>query len=154
MIAILSLLAAAPSVTMHSRWAVVDRPGRCDALARSVRRAPKDGPQAIAGFAFSTGAAGPWGRFQARLSRIPRDGASVVLTVGRQSFLLVRQGGHAWSRNGVQDRAIQSAARSGGALRIESRDRAGRRFADSYALDGVATAIDAAAARCASGQKR
>ena len=41
------------------------------------------------------------------------------------------------------------AARSSGGMRVESRDQAGARFTDRYALDGAATAIDAAAARCA-----
>jgi hypothetical protein len=34
-------------------------------------------------------------------------------------------------------------------MRVEARDGAGRRFADTYGLAGAATAIDAAAARCA-----
>jgi hypothetical protein len=34
-------------------------------------------------------------------------------------------------------------------MTVESRDGAGRRFVDPYALDGAATAIDAAAAACA-----
>jgi hypothetical protein len=34
-------------------------------------------------------------------------------------------------------------------MRVESRDDAGGRFTDRYLLDGVPTAIDAAAARCA-----
>jgi hypothetical protein len=34
-------------------------------------------------------------------------------------------------------------------MRIEARDRAGRRFADRYLLAGAPTAIDPAAAACA-----
>jgi hypothetical protein len=35
-------------------------------------------------------------------------------------------------------------------MRVDSRDASGRRFVDRYLLDGAPTAIDAAAARCAS----
>jgi hypothetical protein len=49
----------------------------------------------------------------------------------------------------MQEQAIMAAVRGGGWMSIEARDTAGRRFTDYYALDGAATAIDAAAARCA-----
>jgi hypothetical protein len=73
-----------------------------------------------------------------------------MLTVGTQQFLLVPRGLWAWSRGPAQEQAIIAAARSGGAMRVEGRDIAGRRFADLYTLEGAPTAIDAAAARCAS----
>lgn len=145
----LILFAAAPAVSVHGDWGMVGRRGRCDALAQSIRRPAGDRPRAIAGFVFEPGPRGAWGRFESRLSRLPRDGASVVLRVGAQSFLLVRRGDLAWGRDGRQDRAILAAARGGGLLQIESRDRSGRRFNDSYSLSGAPTAIDAAAAACA-----
>jgi hypothetical protein len=37
-------------------------------------------------------------------------------------------------------------------MRVESRDERGVRFADYFWLDGAPTAIDAAAAHCASGR--
>jgi hypothetical protein len=49
----------------------------------------------------------------------------------------------------LQEQAIISAARNGGAMRIEARDQGGNRFVDPYLLDGAPTAIDSAAARCA-----
>ena len=80
---------------------------------------------------------------------MPRAGSSAILQIADQPFLLVARGDWAWSRGPLQEQAIIAAARAASAMRIESRDGAGRRFVDSYVLDGAPTAIDAAAARCA-----
>lgn len=129
-------------------WAAIDRGGTCEALSRSLRIAPKGKVQAIAGFSF-TADRRRWGEFHARLSRMPRSGSSVMLTIGQQPFLLVSRGDWAWSTGPVQQRAIIDAIRAGGWMKVESRDGAGQRFTDPYLTDGAATAIDAAAARCA-----
>jgi hypothetical protein len=129
-------------------WAAIDRGSQCEALSRSVKIAAKDKVQAIAGFTF-TADRRHWGEFHARLSRMPRANASVMLKVGDQPFLLVARGNDAWSSGPLQDQAIIAAMRNGGWVTVESRDGAGRRFADPYSSDGAATAIDAAAARCA-----
>ena len=86
--------------------------------------------------------------FAVRLSRAARSGASVMLIVGNQPFLLRGAGEWAWSRGPAQEAAIIAAARSASGMRVESRDGAGRRIVDRYVLAGVATAIDAAAATC------
>jgi hypothetical protein len=72
-----------------------------------------------------------------------------MLDLGGQPFLLVTRGDWAWSRGAQQEQAIIAATRNAPAMRVEARDGAGRRFVDTYALDGAPTAIDAAAARCA-----
>ena len=129
-------------------WAAVDRGAVCEALARSVLIAPKGRTQATAGFAFTPDRR-RWGEFHARLSRVPRAGSSVMLDIGGQPFLLAARGGWAWSRGPAQEQAIIAAARHAPAMRVEARDAGGRRFVDIYGLAGAATAIDAAAARCA-----
>ena len=129
-------------------WAAIDRGGTCEALSRSVRIAPKGKLQAIAGFTFSADRR-RWGEFHARLRRMPRSGAAVMLHVGDSAFLLISRGNIAWSSGPLQERAIIAALREAGGMSVESRDAAGRRFVDPYALDGAATAIDAAAAACA-----
>ena len=58
--------------------------------------------------------------------------------------------GWAWSRGALQEQAIIAAIRNNGGMRVEGRDVGGGRFADRYELAGAPTAIDAAAARCAS----
>ena len=147
------LLIAAPAAAQQivfagGHWAAIDRGAACEAGSRALRIAAKGKVQARAGFAFD--AAGPRrGQFFALLSRVPRPGSTVVLTLGNQPFLLVSNGLWAWSSGPEQERAIIAAARDAGGMTVRSRDQAGGRFIDRYVLDGAATAIDAAAARCA-----
>ena len=129
-------------------WAAIDLGASCDARARSELLAPKGKVQANAGFAFTPDHR-RWGEFHAQLSRVPRPGSSVMLTIGNQNFLLVDRGGWAWANGAGQDRAIIDLARIGDGFRIRFRDQTGRRFTDSYSLAGGPTAIDAAAAACA-----
>lgn len=144
-----ALAAAAPSIAFAGgSWAAVDRGNACLALTRSQRIAARGKVQATAGFAFSPDRR-RWGEFHAHLSRVPRGGASAILKVGGQPFLLVSRGEWAWSRGPMQEQAIIAAARLAPSMIVESRDMSGRRFADPYLLDGAPTAIDAAAARCA-----
>lgn len=130
-------------------WAAIDRGDSCVALTKAVRIAAKGRIQATAGFAFTPDHR-RWGEFHARLSHMPRAGSTMILTVGEQPFLLVAGNGWAWSRGPQQEQAIIAAARSAGGMRVEGRDLTGVRFADRYELTGAPTAIDAAAARCAS----
>jgi len=129
-------------------WAAVDRGAACEALSRSQRVATKEQVQAVAGLTFTPDHR-RWGEFHARLSRMPRGDATVMLLVGDQQFLLAARGVWAWSRGPLQAEAIIAALREGAAMRIASRDGSGVRFSDPYLLDGAPTAIDSAAARCA-----
>jgi len=151
------VLLAVPVTFAHARgsvlyaggaWAAIDRGTVCEALSRSQRVATKDKVQAVAGLTFTVDHR-RWGEFHARLSRMPRGDASVMLQVGDQPFLLTTRAGWAWSRGPAQAEAIIAAMRNAPAMRVESRDAAGVRFSDPYLLDGAPTAIDAAAARCA-----
>jgi hypothetical protein len=134
-------------------WAAIDRGATCVAAGRSARVALKGKVQAVAGFTF-TADHRRWGEFHAHLSRIPRAGSSVILTVGEQPFLLVTRGDWAWSRGPAQEQAIIAAARVATGMRIEARDLGGARFRDPYALAGAPTSIDAAAAACAGKMQR
>ena len=129
-------------------WAAIDRGGVCEAISRSQKVVPRDKVQPIAGISF-TADRRRWGEFHARLSRMPRGDASVMLQVSGQPFLLTTRGGWAWSRGPAQAQAIIEALRNATNMNITSRDVAGVRFSDPYLLDGAPTAIDAAAARCA-----
>jgi len=143
-------VAAVPGAIVFAggSWAAVDRGSSCVALTRSERIAAKGKVQATAGFAFTPDHR-RWGEFHAHLRRMPRAGASVMLDVGGEVFLLVARGDWAWSSGPLQEQAIIAAARDAETMRVESHDAAGRRFVDPYSLDGAPTAIDAAAARCA-----
>jgi hypothetical protein len=131
-----------------SAWAAIDRGATCEALSRSVRVAPTGKLQAIAGFTFSADRR-RWGEFHARLRRIPRADAAVMLHIDDRDFLLVSRGNWAWSSGALQEQAIIAALRDARGMTLESRDAGGQRFVDPYAVGGAATAIDAAAAACA-----
>ena len=150
-LALMIAAAASPRASVlvaGGAWAAIDRGSVCEALSRSPRAVPKDQPKPTAGFAFTPDHR-RWGEFHAQLSRPARPGSSVMLQVGSQPFLLVAQGGWAWSSGPAQEQAMIAAIRSATAMRIQGRDVSGRRFSDPYMLDGAPTAIDAAAARCA-----
>ena len=132
----------------QGQWAAVSYGAQCEAVARPLLPAARRQPESRAGFSFSPAAARV-GEFHARLSRVPRPGSSVLLIIGDRPFLLVARGDWAWSRGPAQDAVIISAARAATSMRIESRDRSGRRFADRYLLAGAPSAIDAAAVACA-----
>ena len=155
---LLLLIAAAPAgaqqlVFAGGQWVALDRGASCEAASRSLRIALKGKVQARAGFAFDV--PGPRrGQFFAQLSRMPRTGSTVILTVGDQPFLLASGSGWAWSRDPAQEAAIIAAVRASSGMRVDSRDQAGGRFVDRYLLDGAPTAIDAAAARCAGKMQR
>lgn len=141
--------AAAGSVIIAGgNWAAIDHGASCEAMTRSLQIAAKGKVQAIAGVAFAANRR-PWGEFRARMGRMPRPGAAVMLRTGRQRFLLLSRANFAWSSGPLQGRAIIDALRNGGTMAVESRDASGRRFSEPYLLDGAPTAIDAAAARCA-----
>jgi hypothetical protein len=128
------------------RWAAIDFGARCEARGAAVWA--KRGTSPFAGFAFDRGRPGH-GRFYVRLGRPARPGASVIATIRSRPFLLAGRGEWAWSRDPAQQRALLDAARYGESMRVEARDRGGRRIVDRYLLAGAATAIDAAAAECA-----
>jgi hypothetical protein len=146
-------LARGAVVYAGGAWAAIDRGATCEALSRSLSIAAKGKVQAEAGFTFSADRR-RWGEFHARLRRMPRAGAAVMLNVGSQPFLLVSRGNEAWSDGPLQEQAIIAALRSATGMTVESRDAGGRRFIDPYSLDGAATAIDAAAAACAGKSER
>lgn len=150
----LLLLAAAPgsgpggreALGIFKGWgAFRDRvPARCFAIARPVGAA--DG-----GFAsVSTWPGrGLHSSLHVHLSRARDRSAAVTLSVGERRFQLVANTADAWAADAASDRAIVASLRGGRSMSVEAVGAAGRPFADSYALAGAATAIDAAALGCA-----
>ena len=140
------LLVLVPAiVAADGQWATLKQGRTCEAAAQSVGAVRKDRPPARASLSFDAG--GPrHGQFTARLSRVPRAGATIMLHVGDQPFLLMGRADLAWSRGPRQERAIISAMRKSGGMRLEARSPGGGRIVDRYSLDGAPLAIDAAAA--------
>src|SRR6478752_3251064 len=92
-------------------WAAIDRGAVCEAISRSQKVLPKDKVQPVAGISFAADHR-RWGEFHARLSRVPRGDASVMLRVSGQPFLLVTRDGWAWSRGPAQAQAIIDGLRN------------------------------------------
>lgn len=141
-------LAAGRVIVAQESWAAIDRGSTCEAMVRAARVASNGKVQAIAGFTFSADRR-RWGEFHTQLRRMPRAGATIILRVGGQPFLLTGRGNIAWSAGPRDDLAIIAALRSATAMSVETRDAAGQRFVDDYPADGAPAAIDAAAAACA-----
>lgn len=140
--------ASAQLLFARGNWAALRFGARCEARSRPVSSSREGAPSGYAGIAFDSGP-GVHGQVYVRLSRPPRAGSAVLLTVGSQPFLLFARGEWAWSRSREQSLEIIAAARVSADLRVESRDSSGRRFVDRYGLSDAPTAIDAAAAACA-----
>lgn len=147
---LLLLLAAPPgreTVGVYKGWAAFrDRvPPRCFAIARPVAAGGRRGGFASVATWPGRGLASS---LHIRLSR-PRDrSAGVTLSVGERRFRLVANTADAWAGDAPSDRAIVAALRSGRSMSVEAVGEGGRPFADTYALSGAATAIDAAALAC------
>ena len=146
----MALAAAAPGqvVGVSGSWAAIDRRSSCEAVTRSPYPPTKTRSVAVAGFRFTPDRR-QWGQFHVALSRLPRPGATVMLELGGQPFLLVARGRDAWSRGTAQDQAIIAALRSAVTMKVSARAGTGQRFTDRFEPRGAATAIDQAAARCA-----
>lgn len=93
--------------------------------------------------------AGTRAQLHVRLSRPRHPRAAVTLSIGERRFTLTAGPTDAWAPDDATDRAIVAAMRSGRSLSIESLTTRRRPFVDAYALNGAATAIDAAILACA-----
>jgi len=153
-LASLILLLAAPAFArdalgVHDGWGAFRdaRPPRCFALAEPVRK--RNGQWRP----FASIAHWPTrrvrGQLHIRLSREKRANAPVTLSIDGRRFGLVAGRTDAWGPDPRTDAAIIAAMRSARSMTVSTTAANGARFADSYALKGAATAIDAAALGCA-----
>ncbi len=143
--------AARTSLGTFDRWGAFrdDDPARCFAIAQPVR-----------------GGGGKWrpfasvatwprarvrGQVHIRLGREKLASAPVTLTVGDRRFAMVAGGADVWAPEPRIDAAIVAAMRSAPSMSIATRAATGAGFAETYALRGAATAMDAAALGCARG---
>lgn len=151
-IALLALMIAAPlaardSLGVFDGWAAFRdaSPARCYAIAKAQGSPPAP--------AYATVSNWPErkvrGALHLVLSRDVAEAARVRLTLGDRSFDLVAKGRNAWARDARDDAAIIAALRSASRMSVSARSAKGGNFTDSYALAGVATAMDAATVGCA-----
>lgn len=141
------LLAGEPTaIGVYDAWGAfrTGSPPRCYAITSPVR----SGSGAFASIAARFGTSRRPALY-VRLSR-PRDAAApVTLAIGERRFVLTGNDRAVWSPDAATDRAIVAAMRGARSMSVSTLNRAGRPFADSYALGGAATAIDAATLGCA-----
>jgi hypothetical protein len=147
--AALALAQSTPRQTLgiHGDWGAFrdTAPLRCFAIARAARRSSRD---AFASVAFwPTAARGP--QLHLRLGRARTPRARIILAIGERRFELRGGAQDAWSPDAETDRAIVAAMRGARSMSVETIAANGAPFADTYALSGAATAIDAAGVACA-----
>jgi hypothetical protein len=152
LIALLALLIAAPlaardSLGVYDGWAAFRdaKPARCYAIARAQGSKPAPAYATIANWPDKR----VRGALHIVLSRDVADMSPVRLSVGDQRFTLVAKGRNAWAADARADAAIIAALRSAARMGVSAKSAKGATFTDSYALAGVATAIDAATVGCA-----
>jgi hypothetical protein len=144
-----SPLAAKDSLGVYAGWGSFRDPAvpRCYAIALpKPSRATRDyQPFASVG---SWPGRGVRGQLHVRLSRKLADQSAIALRIGEKRFILSGGGGDAWAVDKAMDAAIVAAMRAAKSMVVSARDARGRRFADAYALEGAATAMDAATIGC------
>ena len=145
------VLAARTSLGTFEGWGAFrdDSPARCFAIAQPVRGGGgKWRP-------FASVATWPQARVRGqvhiRLGREKLASAPVSLTIGDRRFAMVAGGADVWAPDPRIDAAIVAAMRSAPSMSIATRAATGAGFAETYALKGAATAMDAAALGCARG---
>jgi hypothetical protein len=149
------LLCAAPAVAreslgLYGSWGAFRDPlvPRCYAIAMAEPSAMQRDYQPYA-------AIGTWPRRGARsqvhlrLSRKLAANAPVTLRIGERRIVLTAGGGDAWPRDNADNAAIVAAMRSAPSMTVSARDAKGRPFANTWALAGAASAMDAALIGCA-----
>ncbi len=138
--------AARETLGVYRGWAAFRDPQSCYAIAQPRGRIRTGQP-------FATIATWPAKGLRAslhvRLSRAVEPDQPVTLSVGERRFRLVATGLDAFAADAASDRALVAALRSGRSMSVEAVGQGGRPFADTYALAGAATAIDAATLACA-----
>lgn len=144
----LTLLLARDALGIYDGWAAFRdaSPLRCFAIARPVEKHKDAQPFAsIATWPRD----GVRNQLHVRLSRARAANARVTLSIGERRFELKAGDADAWAPDARTDAAVVAAIRSGRSMSVESISANGAPFADSYALKGAATAIDAAVLGCA-----
>lgn len=150
LLALAAAAGAAPRtlIGVHGAWGAFREGDWCFALAAPERRTRPDARwRAFVGVG-SFPALRQDATLFVRLSRARDRSAGVTLSVGDRRFRLVANGTDAWAPDAPSDRAAVAALRGARSMSVEAVAQGGRPFADTYRLDGAATAIDAAVLAC------
>ena len=143
--------AARTSLGTFDGWGAFrdDNPVRCFAIAQPMRGGGGKWKP------FASVATWPQARVRGqvhiRLGREKLASAPVTLTIGDRRFQMVAGGADVWAPDPRIDAAIVAMMRSAPSMSVSTRAATGAGFAETYALKGAATAMDAAALGCARG---
>jgi hypothetical protein len=145
-VSVVALAAPRDAIGVYGRWGAFSdsSPRRCFAIAQPVDPAQRAGFLSVANWPGRN----IRGQLHVRLSRARAATARVTLSIGERRFELRAGDADAWAPDARTDAAIVAAMRSGRSMSVEALARDGSPFADTYALSGAATAIDAAALTC------
>jgi hypothetical protein len=146
-LALVLLLQPRDTLGVFGSWGAFRDPSplRCFAIARPVERGRS---QPFASIATWPGQDAR-NQLHIRLSRARAANARVTLAIGERRFELRAGDTDAWAPDPRTDAAVVAAVRDGRSMSVETVSANGAAFADTYALKGAATAIDAAALGCA-----
>lgn len=146
--ALMLLLQPRDALGTFGSWGAFRDPSplRCFAIAKPVERYRSGQP--FASIATWPGQ-GLRNQLHIRLSRVRAPNARVTLAIGERRFELRAGDADAWAPDSRTDAALVAAIRDGRSMSVETVSANGTAFADTYALPGAATAIDAAALGCA-----
>ena len=141
---------ARDSLGVYAKWGVFRDPlvPRCYAIAMAEPSLKARQFQPYASI-------GTWprravrGQVHFRLSRRTAPASRIVLSLAGQRFVLTGGGGDAWAADRRMDAAIVAAMRSAPSMTVSARDTAGNAISSTWALEGAASAMDAAAIACA-----
>ena len=149
MIALALILALLPrdALGTYDGWGAFRdaSPLRCFAIAKPVEKHADAQPFASVATWPKDGVRN---QLHIRLSRARAANAQVTLSIGERRFELVAGDADAWAPDARTDAAVVAAIRQGRSMSVETVSSGGAPFADTYALKGAATAIDAAALGC------
>lgn len=152
LLAIALLAGERDAIGVWQRWGAIrdeGPPRRCFALARPVTAG--GGTDARGGFASVAARTNARGRQAVfvRFSVLRQPDTPITLAIGERRFALRGDSRGARAPDAATDRAIVAAMRGGRSMSVSGVAPGRRPFADTYALDGAATAIDAASLACA-----
>ena len=145
LLALMAPAAGREAIGVYHGWGAFREasPTRCFAIAEPLRH----GGGAFASVATWPGR-GVRNQLAIRLSRPVRAGIAPTLSIDERRFTLIARGQEAWAPDPRTDAAIVAAMRSARSMSVSGVSVTGRPFADTYALPGAASAIDAAALAC------
>ncbi len=144
---------ARDSLGVFGNWGAFRDPAvpRCYAIAAAEKRVGRKQdfqPYFTVGYWPSRGIRGA---VHVRLARRLAAGSKVTVSFPEANFTLQTGQADAWPADQTTNAGIIAQIRSAGSMVVIARAADGRSFRDRYALQGAATAIDAAALGCSKG---